>query len=234
MATKRKVHHHRRRSRARRSNPRHHRRMHLMNRRNPHRIRRYHRRRNPSFGGMSTTDLLYMGGGALVNGVACRALPQALLPQYNAGIAGYGLNGAFGAAGAWLIGKFNRRAGQGAWIGLIVALGQRIIADKFGSGSAGATGGMSGDLDFSLGYYDEGPFPMPQGASAGPYGKFPGTPWTGNASFPTTAASAVRAGQAAAAAALAPASTASTGAASPALAKAATMHGAGWDNSGWS
>lgn len=175
------------RNRARRSNPHH-----------------YRRRRNADFaGGLSMTELAWMGGGALVNGILCRAIPQMVpfLSQYNQGIAGYGLNLAVGAAGAWGIGKFNRRAGQGAWIGLVVAVGQRIIADNFGGGSAGASGGMSGDLDFDLGYYLEDRFPYPQGAG-GPYARFPGTPLVGTPAFPPTSASAVRQGQAAAAAAL--------------------------------
>jgi len=161
---------------------------------------------------MSTTDLLYMGGGALVNGILCRSVPQAVLPSYNTGIAGYGLNVAAGGIGAWLLGKFNRRAGQGAWIGMIVAVGQRIISDNFGSGASAQSGGLSGDLDMDLGYYLSDSFPYPQGASAGPYARFPGTPYVGQAAFPTTSASAVRAGQAAGAAALAP----------------AAMHAPGW------
>lgn len=155
-------------------------------------VARRSRRRNASrfgFGGLNTTDLLYMGGGALLNGVVARAVPQTLAPQYNVGWTGYGLNALVGAGGAWLLGKINRRAGQGAWIGLVVAVGQRIIAEKFGAGSAGASAGMSGDLDFDLGYYMSDPFPFAQGASAGPYAAFPGTPYapmlpTANAAAP--------------------------------------------------
>ncbi len=159
------------------------------------------------FSGIGTKDLLYMGGGALVNGILCRAIPQNVpqLAAYNTGIAGYGLNLVAGSIGAWGIGKFNRRAGQGAWIGMIVAVGQRIIADNFGSGAGAQSGGLSGDLDMDLGYYVQGDFPYPQGPSAGPYARLPGTPFAGSAAFPSTSASAVRAGQAAGAAALAPA-----------------------------
>jgi len=178
-------HHRRRRSHA----IVHHRRRH-----NPGRFVnvRHRRRANLSFAGFNTTDLLYLGGGALANGVLARAVPQMLLPQYNTGFAGYGLNAVAGGIGAWLISKFNKRAGQGAWIGLIVALGQRVIADKFGAGTAGATGGMSGDLDFDLGYYLSDPFPYAQGASAGPYAAFPGNPYapmlpTANAAAPARA-----------------------------------------------
>jgi hypothetical protein len=185
------------------------------------------------FAGMSTTDLLYMGGGALVNGIITRAVPASVpfLTQYNVGLTGYALNAVVGGIGAFAIGKFNRRAGQGAWIGMIVAVGQRIIAEKFGSGSSAATSGMSGDMDFALSYYAQDSFPYPQGPAGGPYGMFPGTPYAGQAAFPTTAASAVRAGQSAAAAALAPA-----GAAAPAatVGQAGSMNAAGWGGGGWS
>jgi hypothetical protein len=154
-------------------------------------LARHHRRRNAirlGFGGFSSRDLLWAGGGALVNGIITRAVPQTFAPQYNFGWTGYALNALAGGAGAWAIGQFNRRAGQGAWIGMIVALGQRIIAEKFGGGSAGATGGMSGDLDFDLGYYMADPFPYAQGASAGPYAAYPGTPYS--AALPTANAAA--------------------------------------------
>ncbi len=160
------------------------------------------------FSGIGTKDLLYMGGAALVNGLLCRAIPQNVpqLQAYNTGMVGYGLNIATGALGAWGIGKFvSRRAAQGAWIGMIVAVGQRIISDNFGAGAGAQSGGLSGDLDMDLGYYVEGSFPYPQGSSAGPYARLPGAPYMGQAAFPTTSASAVRAGQAAGTAALAPA-----------------------------
>lgn len=141
-----------------------------------------------SFGGFSTNDLLWMGGGAIANGALARAIPQMFLPSYNTGFMGYGLNLLAGSMGAWLLSKFNRRAGQGAWIGMIVAVGQRIISEKFGAGSAAATAGMSGDLDFDLGYYLADPFPFAQGASGGPFASFPGTPYT--AMVPTANAAA--------------------------------------------
>lgn len=206
-------HHRRRRSNPHRAHRR--RRSFLLAPRRSHnpfhrRRRRYH---NPRFGGFTTTDLLYMGGGALVNGILTRSVPQMLVPQYNTGMVGYALNVGTGALGAWAIGRFNRRAGQGAWIGMIVAVGQRIIAEQFGGGGAAATGGMSGDLDFDLGYYASERFPFPQG-SGGPYDRFPGTPYLAPGALPT-AASAVHAGRAAAAAALpaaaAPAATAANG-----------------------
>lgn len=212
----RKRSHHRRRNPRRRHHHRRHRHAMLaMNRhRNP--FRRHHRRRrNPSFGGYSTTELLYAGGGALVNGIITRAVPQmSFLAAYNTGVTGYALNIGVGAVGAYAIGKFNRQAGFGAWIGMIVAVSQRAISQMFGSGTAAATGGMSGDLDFDLGYYADGPFPFPQGAG-GPYTRFPGTPYAASPEFASTSASAVRAGRAAAAAAL-PAAAATGAAAHPA------------------
>jgi hypothetical protein len=214
-------------------------------RRSNPRINRHRSYGNPMFGGMSTTDLLYMGGGALVNGIITRAVPASVpfLSGYNNGIQGYALNVMVGGAAAWGISKFNRRAGQGAWIGMIVAVGQRIVAEHFGSGAAApaaaaaaaapapvTSGALSGDMDFALGYYTEEPFPYPQGASAGPYQQFPGTPYAGQAAFPSTNASAVRAGNAVAAAALAPA-----GAAAPAqsVQQATAMNAPGWGAHGW-
>lgn len=170
----------RNRSYRRRSNP-----MKYMARRN-YRRRRYS---NPGFGGMPRGgELLWAGSGALLNGVLTRALPQTLVPHLNVGWAGYGLNILAGSVGAWGIGKFNKRAGQGAWIGMIVAVGQRIIAEKFGAGSAGESAGMSGDLDFDLGYYLDDPFPFQQGPAAGPYPSLPGTPYSGGGRFTSNAA----------------------------------------------
>jgi len=137
---------------------------------NRHHYRRRNRRiarRNPDFGGWGWRDLLWAGGGAVANAVACRAIPSAIpqLAAYNSGWLGYGINAGFGAAGAWLIGKFNRKAGMGAWIGMVVAVVQRMISDYSATGTVGT--GVSGDLD----YYSE-PFPMPQGSAAGPYPQF--------------------------------------------------------------
>ena len=58
------------------------------------------------------SELLWAGGGALLNGVIARALPQTLAPQYNVGWTGYGMNVLAGMVGAWGIGKINRRAGN--------------------------------------------------------------------------------------------------------------------------
>jgi hypothetical protein len=174
------------------------------------------RRRNPDgFAGMSTTELLWGGAGVVGNFLIARSGPAMLLPQYNVGAVGYGLNALFGAAGAWGIGKLNRQAGVGAWFGLIAALASRFIAENFGSGQAAATSGMSGDLD----YYIGDPFPFAQGAG-GPYQAFPGSPYLPGGA-PVTSAAAVRAGAAAAAAAL-PAATAAAAAPGSSMASPAT------------
>jgi hypothetical protein len=195
MARRRK--HHRRRARSHSGHRRRRRTYALARRGNPSRyIMRRHRRRNAgiSFGGFRSGDLMWLGGGALLNGIVARSLPQMLLPQYNVSWMGYGMNVIAGSLGAWGLGKLNHRAGQGAWIGMIVAVGQRIIAEKFGAGSAGASAGMSGDLDFDLGYYMSDPFPYQQGDSGGPYPGFPGTPYS--AAMPTmNAAANMRQGQ---------------------------------------
>src|SRR5205807_5854421 len=177
MARRKRSSHHRRRSHHRRSSARTHRRRSS----NPVRYMNVRRRRRHnafSLGGFSTNDLVWMGGGAIANGALARALPQMFLAQYNTGFLGYGLNVLAGAVGAWAISKLNRRAGQGAWIGMVVAVGQRFISERFGAGTAAATAGMSGDLDFDLGYYLADPFPFAQGASAGPYASFPGAPYS--------------------------------------------------------
>jgi hypothetical protein len=239
MATRRvhhRVHHHRRHHSNRRRhsyNPRRRRNAILMRSHHRRHNRRYnrmrmnYRRRNPNgVAGMSMTDLLWMVGGGGVNFLIARSGPQMLLPQFNTGIVGYGLDAAFGAVGAWGIGKFNRRAGIGAWVGLGLALISRFVSENFGAGTAAATGGMSGDLDFDLGYYVSQPFPFPQGAAAGPYHGFPGTPYA-PAIAPVTAAAATRAGAAAATAALAAAPAAAV--AAPASVAPA---GTGWRASG--
>jgi len=170
--------------------------------------RRHHRRHNPMFGGWGGKDYAFALGGAVVNGIQCRALPSALssvfptLAAYNSGWAGYFINGVFGAAGGWLIGKFDRRAGMGAWIGAGVAIVQRMISDYSQTGTVGT--GVSGDLD----YYSE-PFPMPQGAAGGPYPAFPGS-----GSYPAAMLAPVNAAataRVAAASAGAPAAVASSG-----------------------
>jgi len=204
------------------SNP-HRRRRHgfsLMNARRHHRVRR--RGSNPSFGIRGGIVPMVVGGG--VGFLAARLGPQNLLKQYNTGFTGYALNAGFGVGASWLLGKlWNRDAALGGYIGTGVAVLSRIIVEQF---NIGGGGGMSGDLDFDLGYYVSERFPFPQGAG-GPYDTFVGTPYLPGGA-PVTSASAVRAG--AAAAALLPAVAApAAGAAHPA---AAGMSGR-WDSRRW-
>jgi hypothetical protein len=144
--------------------------------------------------------------GAGVGFLGARFIPQNVpfLKQYNTGFAGYGLNIASGAAVAWLVGKWDRGAGYGALIGTGLAVIARFMSDT----SMGASAALQlGDADADLGYYMSDRFPFAQGAG-GPYDTFPGSAYLAAGPFPTTTASAVRAGASAAAAAL-PAAAAS-------------------------
>lgn len=164
--------------------------------------RRSRRRRNPSlsriFGGRQGSGgivPLIVGGG--VGFLAARMIPQNFLAQYNKGWTGYALNIAAGAGTGWLLGQvWDRQAAMGAYVGTGVAVLSRIVVEQF---NIGGGGGVSGDLDFDLGYYTSDRFPYPQGPG-GPFDNFPGTPYLANAPFGATSAAAVRAGQAAAAA----------------------------------
>lgn len=162
-----------------------------------HRSRGRGRRRNPSLRSFTSGNLLpkIVGGG--VGFLAARMIPQNLLPSYNTGFTGYALNAVSGVAASFLLGKvWSRDAEVGGYIGTGVAVLSRILVDKF---NIGGGGGVSGDLDFDLGYYVSDRFPFPQG-EGGPYVNFPGNPYLANAPFAATSAAAVRAGQAAAAA----------------------------------
>jgi hypothetical protein len=187
--------HHRRR----RSNPFRRRRNigYLARSRNP--IRRHHRRRrNPSLG--LPAQFGEKIGGALIGGIfGARMLPQMLLKSSNSGIMGYVADAAGGGVVSWLMGKFIGPAwGEGGWIGTAVAVGSRIISDKFSS-AVGGSSSLSGDLDFDLGYYLSDKFPYMPGASMGPFRRFPGDRYMTPVAVPTTS-TAVQAGTAAAAA----------------------------------
>ena len=192
--------HRRRRSNPRRSlmlfgaAPRKHRRHRSVN-------RHFGRRRssNPGIGsivgGKGGILPLVVGGG--VGFLAARMIPQNLLANYNKGWAGYALNAASGIVVGYGLGKvWSRQAAIGAYVGTGVAVLSRIIVEQF---NVGGGGGVSGDLDFDLGYYLSDRFPYPQG-DGGPYAQFPGNPYLANAPFGPTSAAAVRGGQAAAAA----------------------------------
>ena len=163
--------------------------------RNPH--RRFRRRRNPSFG--LPSQFGEKVGGALIAGVfGARMLPQLVLKESNSGIMGYAADAVGGGAVSWALGKFIGPAwAEGGWIGTAVAVASRIIADKFGA-SFGSQG-LSGDLDFDLGYYLGDRFPYYPGQAMGPFKTYPGQRYLTPGAVPTTA-TAVQAGTAAAAA----------------------------------
>lgn len=218
--------HRRRRSFRRRSNPmfamaaprrRHHHRRHRSA------VRR--RRRNPSLRGLASGSTVSLVGGGAIGFFGSRFIPQNVpfLSQYNTGLTGYALNAGTGLALSWLLKKFwNGQAATGALVGTGIAVISRVIVERFNAASGG---GMSGDLDFDLGYYTSDRFPFPQGAG-GPFDTYPGSPYLPASAI--TSASAVRAGQAAAGAALpAAAAAAGTAAVDPTKAQGLTRWGQG-------
>lgn len=188
---------HRRRRVRRHRNPSRRRNMAYVARgRNP--FRRHHRRRNPSFG--MPSQFPEKVGGALIAGVfGARMLPQILLKDKNSGLLGYAADAAGGGIVSFALGKFIGSAwAEGGWIGTAVAVASRIISDKFSEAFGGA--GLSGDLDFDLGYYLSEKFPYYPGAAMGPFQRYPGQKYLTPAALPT-ASTSVAAGTAAAAAA---------------------------------
>jgi hypothetical protein len=162
-------------------------------------VRRHHRRYgNPSLRSLAGGSVVPMVVGGGVGFLAARMIPQNLLPNYNKGWNGYALNAGAGGIVSYLLGKvWNRQAAIGGYVGTGVAILSRILVEQF---NIGGGGGVSGDLDFDLGYYVSDRFPFAQGAG-GPYATFPGNPYlAANAPFAATSAAAVRAGQGAAAA----------------------------------
>jgi hypothetical protein len=150
--------------------------------------------------------------------------PQMLLPTYNTGFSGYGLNAATAVLASWSVGKFfGSRASQGVLIGGFVALGSRMLTDWLGtSGTFG--GALAGDLDFDLGFYINNSFPLPTTGS-GPFLLQPGMTGSPTASGggaaialpPAAAGSASQAGGGVTAGQIAAGTTASEmGASSPA------------------
>lgn len=156
-----------------------------------HKSRRHHRRRahnptryfaRPSFRrrnprrilGMAlpTSQLIPIAGWAIAGGVATRAIPQMFLREKNTGIMGYAANAVTALGLSWLLGRFaGRNAAVGTLIGGATAIGARLITDFFGPGALQF--GMSGDLDFDLGFYLQNTFPLPT-AGSGPFLLQPG------------------------------------------------------------
>jgi len=162
--------HSRRRKRSYRASNR--RRYHARNR-NPFfgKRRHYHRRRNPGMGGTISeiTGLILWGtGGAIVS----RALPQLVLQANNTGFVGYFANLLVAVLGGGLVGRFAKgNSGSRFTAGGVIATGLRIFSDYFGSQAQQF--GLSGDLDFDLGYYVPNSFPLPT-TGAGPWLLNPG------------------------------------------------------------
>jgi len=134
--------------------------------------RRHHRRHNPMLS-IPLTELVALTGWAVAGMAGTRIIPQMVLPSYNTGIAGYGLNFATAVGLSWLGSKFGgSRAGQGLLIGGMVGLATRVLTDMLGSTQAGAWG-LSGDLDFDLGFYIPNTFAVPT-TGQGPFLLNPG------------------------------------------------------------
>lgn len=98
---------------------------------------RHHRRRhNPGIGASlgNLKGLMIDSAWAIGGGVATRSIPQAVLPNQNTGLLGYGLNIATAAIGSVAITKFlkNARAGSMFLLGGIVMTVGRAIDDYFG------------------------------------------------------------------------------------------------------
>jgi len=168
--------------RRRRHNPSRHRRrnaFHFGGRRRRNRVRyvsapRYSRRRrhNP-FLSVPLGDLVVLTGWAVGGMAAGRILPQMVLPSMNSGLTGYGLNALTAVGLSWAGGRFfGARAAQGLLVGGMVGLAARILTDVLGSSQAGAWG-LSGDLDFDLGFYVPNSFAVPT-TGQGPYLLNPG------------------------------------------------------------
>ena len=133
---------------------------------------RRHRRRSNPIGSIFPDakglafDALYLAGG----GITARGIPQAILPQYNVGWVGYGLNLLTTAFSAGLIGRFRGAAASKPWLlGGFAFTMSRIIEDymgikllQFAQWSPTAPFTLSGDTSFGMrGAYGPYNFPLP-------------------------------------------------------------------------
>ena len=162
----RTVHH-----RSRSSNPKHATRKPRRHRsqRNPMlKARRHHRRSNPAFADIKglAIDTAYLAGG----GITARSVPQLLVPQYNTGILGYGLNLLTGAITSALVGKWRGPAAARPWLlGSFAFTLARIVDDyaglkilTFAQVNPGGTPLLAGDASYGLaGVYASMDFPLP-------------------------------------------------------------------------
>jgi hypothetical protein len=134
--------------------------------------RRRSRRHNPLLA-VPMGELIPLTAWAIGGMAGTRIIPQMVLPQYNSGLGGYGLNLVAAVGLSWLGGKFaGTRAAQGLLVGGMVGLAARMLSDALGSSTAGAWG-LSGDLDFDLGFYIPNSFAVPT-TGQGPYLLQPG------------------------------------------------------------
>ena len=132
-----------------------------------------HRRRHNPLLAVPLNDLVPLTAWAVGGMAGARIIPQLLLPAYNTGYAGYGLNVAASIALSWLGSKFaGSRAAQGILVGGLVGTAARMLADFLG-GSSMLGGALAGDLDMDLGFYIPNSFPLPTTGS-GPYLLQPG------------------------------------------------------------
>lgn len=140
----------------------------------------HHRRRNP--GAISTSlgnlkGLFYDSVSAIGGGIVTRSLPQAVLPNQNTGVLGYGLNILTAAIGSTVVTKFTKNARIGGMflLGGIVMTVSRVIDDYFGAQlvtfaqfNPGGSPMLSGDSKFDYqvhkrlsGVYVDSTFPLP-------------------------------------------------------------------------
>lgn len=114
--------------------------------------------------------------GGVANGILTRSGPQLVLGANNTGAIGYGANLITALGGAWVMkAMFGADVGIGAVVGGLSAVAQRIMSDLVGSKLGDL--GLSGDLDFDLGFYIGNSFPLPT-AGSGQYLLNPG--YSGN------------------------------------------------------
>jgi hypothetical protein len=123
------------------------------------------RRRNPSIGGFSGSELFKLGVGAAGGAIGTRYLTQLILGDKNSGAMGYGANVAAAIALAWAAAKFaGRDIASGVAAGGLSAVIMRLWSEKVSGTSPAALSGYLGDLEFSsdgLGAYINSGFPLP-------------------------------------------------------------------------
>jgi len=123
--------------------------------------RRHHGRRNPlGFGG----DEVKLAGFGIAGGVGALALPALLLPSQNSGIMGYALNLGTSVALKFAGNMLSKQAGDGAFIGGLVATGLRIVKDNLPSIPMGAyweSYFAVPPVSNSFGQVLKSPYPMP-------------------------------------------------------------------------